>query len=72
MMGKLGNFTNENNQRYRKMINKAIDRVAASRKNLMVISTRDLVHKGDNLHFNSASQRTMGERFAVKFLLCCK
>jgi len=72
LMGNLGNFTNENNQRYRKMINKSIDKVAASHKNVAVISTRDLAHKGDHLHFNSASQRIMGERFAAKFLTCCK
>jgi len=72
LMGKLGNFTNENNRRYRKIINKSIDQVAASEKNVVVISTRDLAHKGDKLHFNSASQRTMGERFAAAFLRHCK
>jgi hypothetical protein len=28
------------------------------------IKTSDLMHKGDSLHFNSAGQRTMGERYA--------
>jgi hypothetical protein len=31
------------------------------------IKTGDLTHKGDSLHFNSAGQRTMGERYAIEF-----
>lgn len=35
------------------------------------IKTSDLLHKGDSLHFNSAGQRIMGERYAkeIKMLL---
>jgi len=32
-----------------------------------VISTKDLSHRGDHLHFNSESQREMGVRFADKY-----
>lgn len=72
LMGELGNFTNEDNQQYRDVINTSLHRVAKSTKNVFVISTKDLSHKGDALHFNSAAQRMMGERFAREFLKCCK
>lgn len=72
LLGELGNFTNEDNQRYRTMINESIHRVATSMENVFVISAKGLTHKGDSLHFNSASQRLMGERFAAKFLRYCK
>lgn len=72
LVGELGNFTNEDNQQYREMINRSIHQVAKSKKNVFVIPTKDLQHKGDKLHFNSAAQRTMGERFAKEFLKCCQ
>lgn len=72
LMGELGNFTNEDNRRYRKMINRSLHKVSAPGKSLFVISTKDLMHRGDHLHFNSSAQRVMGERFAKEFLRCCK
>jgi lysophospholipase L1-like esterase len=50
------------------LINKAIHDYAAEDKNSIVISTKDLKDKGDNLHFNSKGQRTMGKRFAKAYL----
>jgi len=48
-------------------INSIIHESAASDKYRFVISTKDLSHRGDHLHFNSESQREMGVRFADKY-----
>ncbi len=49
-------------------INTIINDVAESDPNTYVIYTQDLKTKGDYIHFDSESQRTMGKRFADKYL----
>lgn len=66
LIGELGSFS-ENPVNFN-LINKAIHEYAAEDKNSSVISTKDLKHKGDHLHFNSKGQRTMGKRFAKAYL----
>lgn len=48
-------------------INVIIHESANMDENRYIISTKDLSHKGDNLHFDSKSQREMGTRFANKY-----
>jgi hypothetical protein len=66
LLGEIGSFTKniDNNQE----INRIIREYVAEDKNTVLISTKDLNHKGDNLHFNSQGQRTMGQRYAAAFL----
>ncbi len=66
LMGELGSFS-KNKQQF-SLINNAIHDYSSGDKNTAVISTSDLKDKGDSLHFNSKSQRTMGERFARAYL----
>src|SRR6187401_3768548 len=66
LLGELGSFS-ENPVNFN-LINKAIHDYATEDKNSRVISTKDLKDKGDNLHFNSKGQRTMGKRFANAYL----
>src|SRR6188508_3316248 len=66
LLGELGSFS-ENPVNFN-LINKAIHEYASEDKNSTVISTKDLKDKGDNLHFNSNGQRTMGKRFAKAYL----
>jgi hypothetical protein len=66
LLGELGSFS-ENPVNFN-LINKAIHEYASEDKNSAVISTKDLKDKGDNLHFNSNGQRTMGKRFAKAYL----
>ena len=49
-------------------INRIIHESADSDPNRFVISTKDLKHKGDHIHFNSKSQREIGRRFAREYL----
>jgi len=64
LIGELGAFAIPERQCYWDSINHIIHAVAEKDKNTFVIGTEDLETKGDNVHFNSAGQRSMGWRFA--------
>lgn len=66
LLGELGSFSKD--REHFSLINKAIHDYSATDKNTTVISTGDLKDRGDSLHFNSKSQRIMGQRFAEAYL----
>jgi len=66
LLGELGSFSKD--KQHFSMINKVIHDYSATDKNTIVITTADLKDKGDSLHFNSKSQRLMGQRFAEAYL----
>ncbi len=66
LLGELGSFSNDKENW--KLINKAINEYSLQGKYTTVISTADLEHKGDSIHFDSKGQRTMGKRFAEVYL----
>ena len=66
LLGELGSFSK--NKEGFELINKAIHNYSAQDANTAVITTADLKHKGDSLHFNSKAQRTIGRRFAEAYL----
>lgn len=66
LLGELGSFSKNKNGF--ELINKAIHNYSAQDANTAIISTGDLKHKGDSLHFNSKAQRTMGKRFAAAYV----
>jgi len=66
LMGELGAFS-QNPEQWQK-INQLIKAHAANDPFTSVISTQDLQHKGDKIHFNSAGQRLLGQRFAEAYL----
>ena len=53
-------------------MNNIIANVPSTIPNSYVISAQGLGHKGDNLHFSSASYRTLGERYADQMLKVLK
>lgn len=65
LMGELGCYSGKDNWL---KINKEINRYAAANRNVAVIKTGDLKHKGDTVHFNAEGQRLMGQRFAAEYL----
>jgi hypothetical protein len=66
LIGELGSFSaNDPNWQ---AVNKQIRAYVATDPHAAIIQTSDFTHKGDFIHFNSEGQRTMGERFALKFL----
>jgi Carbohydrate esterase, sialic acid-specific acetylesterase len=66
LLGELGSFS-KNTEGF-ELINKAIHNYSARDANTAVITTADLKHKGDSLHFNAKAQRTMGKRFAAAYV----
>ena len=66
LLGELGSFSND--KANWKLINKAINEYSLQDNYTTVISTADLEHKGDSIHFDSKGQRMMGKRFAEAYL----
>jgi hypothetical protein len=66
LLGELGSFSKD--KANWKLINKAINEYSLEDRHTAVISTADLKHKGDSIHFNSKGQRMMGRRFAETYL----
>lgn len=66
LIGELGSFSanDENWQAINRQIKDYVDSDPYSG----LIPTSDFTHKGDFIHFDSEGQRTMGQRFALKFL----
>ena len=66
LIGELGSFS-ANDAKWQ-AVNKQIRAYVATDPFASLIPTSDFTHKGDFIHFNSEGQRTMGERFALKFI----
>ena len=67
VIGQLGQFYKPGNDDVRRVdsVHRAI---AASVPNVTYVSTEGLRHKGDTVHFDAASARTLGERYAMAYL----
>jgi chitin disaccharide deacetylase len=65
LAAELGSFSNNKNWQ---LMNGAIKEAIQKDANAALIPTQDLKNKGDNIHFNSEGQRSMGERFAREYL----
>jgi Carbohydrate esterase, sialic acid-specific acetylesterase len=66
LIGELGSYS-KNNTNWQ-LLNTALKDYVKNDKNSALISTQDLKHKGDDIHFDSEGQRKMGERFANEYL----
>ena len=66
LTGEIGTFTPIST--FQNAINKVIVCNAKKDKYTFLIPTHDLTDRGDKLHFDSKSQRIMGERFAQKYI----
>ncbi|MBO0322409.1 sialate O-acetylesterase [Muricauda sp. CAU 1633] len=69
ILGELGSYAEPIEKKMKwDSINTIIHNVVETDKNLGVIETGDLIHKGDKIHFDSESQRKLGQRMANKYL----
>lgn len=66
ILGELGSYS-KNNTAWQQ-INDAIRKRAIQDPNASYITTQDLRHKGDSVHFDSNGQREMGKRYALKLI----
>ena len=62
--GQLGSFLDRKTNPFADSVNNDLMKLSSSFKNFYVIDISDLTPKADSIHFNSRSQRIMGERFA--------
>ena len=69
LLGELGSYAEPTEKQMRwDSINTIIHNMVAIDENLAVVETGDLKHKGDKVHFDAESQRTLGKRYAEKYL----
>lgn len=59
VVGEIGYFNKEN------FINEKINKLPDELENTAVVSAKDLTDRGDHLHFDTASARELGKRYAV-------
>ena len=64
--GQLAMFLSRRTNPFADSVNKELLQLSSTMKNIYVINTFDLSCKSDSIHFDSRSQRIMGERFAKK------
>ena len=62
--GELSSFLNRKTNPFADSVNNDLHVLSAALKNMYVIKTGDLTPRSDTVHFDSRSQRIMGERFA--------
>jgi hypothetical protein len=63
-VGELSSFLDRKTYPYADSVNTDLHALSVSMKNMFVIKTGDLTPKADTVHFDSPSQRLMGQRFA--------
>lgn len=69
ILGELGSYPQSIEKQMKwDSINTVIQNIAMKDANIALVKTGDLKHKGDNVHFDSESQRKIGERYAEKYL----
>lgn len=68
IVGQLGQFPRKPWNAHQTEIDRAHQTVAAKIKNVRYVTSDDLGSIGDNLHFNTAAQRTLGHRYAEAYL----
>jgi len=71
VVGELGQFYCERNSGG-KEINLVLKHIAETHKNMKLVSSKGLIHKGDSVHFDAASQRELGKRYAEKVIKITK
>lgn len=67
LLGELGDFYEEKIQKNVPDINGIMHKLSQELKLVRVASSAGLVHRGDRLHFNSASAREPGRRYFELF-----
>lgn len=68
ILGELGSYAQPIEKQMKwDSINTVIQNIAMKDANLALVKTGDLKNKGDNVHFDSESQRKLGERYSEKY-----
>ncbi len=67
VVGELGQFYCEKNPEA-KELNQVLKHISNKHDNIALVTAKGLTHKGDTIHFDAASQRELGQRFARKMV----
>jgi hypothetical protein len=70
VVGELGEFLvgrSDGKQPFANVVNEQLALIALRGRRAVFVSAAGLVHKGDDLHFNSASLREFGRRYALGY-----
>mgnify|MGYP002713094055 CR=1 FL=1 len=69
LAGELGTYSEPESRNHNwKLLNDILNQEANTDPNLYVISSEGLTSNPDHIHYNSASQRILGKRYALKYL----
>lgn len=68
LVGQLGRFEGVEWNEWRKMVDRAHRGLPGKVKGTAFVNSEGLVHKGDKVHFDAASYRELGRRYAEAFL----
>ena len=64
----MGQFRDVPSDGHRKTIDRALHDLPTKVKHTAFVGSEGLVHKGDKVHFDSASYREFGKRYAAAYL----
>jgi hypothetical protein len=67
VIGEVGHFL-YNKRPFAKNLNAVFQNIAENHNNIGLVKTDSLAHKGDRIHFDAKSYRTLGARYAKKML----
>ena len=67
--GDMASFYPERISAHINIVDDALATLAAEDTTFRVVHTKDLVHRGDNLHYDTASQHELGKRYFEAFRL---
>ncbi|MBQ9335707.1 MAG: sialate O-acetylesterase [Lentisphaeria bacterium] len=70
--GDMASFYRENIREGIGIVDDALECLAAEDPSFRVVRTKDLTHRGDNLHFNTESLHELGRRYFQVYLEFCK
>jgi len=68
VVGQMGKFADKPWDEYREIVNKAHQDLPGKVARTAFVPSTGLKHKGDKVHFDSASYRKLGERYAAAYL----
>jgi len=72
IVGELGRFAStyqDGKLKYVTAVNESLRTMPSVIKNCGFVSSEGLMHRGDNIHFNSASYRVLGKRYFDEYLI---
>ena len=65
--GNLASFYKENIADHVEIVDNALETLSREKDSFLYVNTKDLTHRGDNLHYDTASQHELGSRYFAAY-----